>query len=147
MFRRESAEITRLKIELASKNRIIARLRQGKPQPAAQMRILDQALEDALKLIDAHCIGEATTRQAVDGAISRRRFTYAMALLKAGNIVRGGGRGEPYRWRRMLRQQMIDIAHGTHERLCGNGYLLLEHVPDHVRGRVAALSPTDRGLS
>jgi hypothetical protein len=147
MFGRESIEVKKLKIELANQRRINARLRQGKAQPSAQLRILDQALGDALKLIDMHCTGESTTRQAVDGIVSRRRFSYAMALLKAGNIVRGGGRGEPYRWRRMPEQQMIDIAKGTHERLCNNGYLLLEHVPNHVRGRVVALSPTGIGLS
>ena len=136
-------EAQKLKAQLAEQRRINARLRSQIPQASAQRRILDQALEDAHKLIDLRHEGAHTRLQDVVDIISRRRFAYAMALLKSANIVRGGGRGEPYRWRGWTRQQMTTTVTRQHELICSRGAaLLLQHTPTNVRERVQALSPT-----
>lgn len=141
MFR--NSEVLKLKMQLAEQRRINARLRRNQPQPSAQRRILDQALEDAVKLIDLRHDGLPTRLQDVADVISRRRFAYAMALLKSAHIVRGGGRGEPYRWRGWTHQQMVTVVTHEHELICSRGVaLLLQHTPTNVRERVQALSPT-----
>lgn len=143
MFGFQNPEIAKLKMQLAEQRRIAARLRRNQPQPSAQRRILDQALEDATKLIDLRHDGSPTRLQDVADIISRRRFAYAMALLKSANIVRGGGRGEPYRWRGWTHQQMTTTVTRQHELICSRGAaLLLQHTPTNVRERVQALSPT-----
>ena len=144
MFGFQNPEVAKLKVQLAEQRRIAARLRRNQPQPSAQRRILDQALEDATKLIDMRRGGEPTGLRDVAYIISRRRFAYAMALLKSANIVRGGGRGEPYRWRGLPHDQMDLIVKREHELILNRGAaLLLVHTPNEVRKRVQALSPTE----
>lgn len=143
MFGIQNPEIAKLKMQLAEQRRITERLRRKQEQPSAQRRILDQALEDAIKLIDLRHNGYGTRTQDVSEFISRRRFAYAMALLKSAQIVRGGGRGEPYRWRGWTHDQMVKVVTHQHEFLCSRGVsLLLSHTPDNVRKRVRSLSPT-----
>lgn len=143
MFGIKNPEVAKLKMQLAEQRRINERLRRDKEQPSAQRRILDQALEDAIKLIDLRHEGERTDLRSVAYVISRRRFGYAMALLKSANIVRGGGRGEPYRWRGWTHEQMVKSAKQQHEIILSRGVaLLLPHTPNEARKRVQALSPT-----
>lgn len=139
----KNPEIAKLRMQLAEQRRINARLRQYAPQPAGARRILDQALEDALKLVDLRSEGFGTRLQDALGYMSRRRFAYAIALLKSARIVCGGGRGEPYRWRGLPVAQMQLLATREHELLLTRGAaLLLEHTPKSVRENVRSLSPT-----
>ena len=142
MFWGESSKVKKLRIDLAEQRRINARLRRKATGNRGQRRILDNALEDAEKLISLCQSKEPTTREAVAGLISERRYTYAMALLKSAGVVIGGGRGKPYRWRLISEREMIDRARGAHERHCANDSFMAEHLPKHLLKRVRSASPT-----
>lgn len=144
MLRRKTSYEIQLEIELANQRKINERLRRQLPTdaPSARVRIIEQALQDALKLIDLYMAGEPTTMLAVCGFIKRQRYTYAMALLKAAGVVVGGGRGGVYRWRRMVREEMIDRTQSTAKLVLDRFSLFTQNVPESVRVGVAALSPT-----
>lgn len=140
-FNKRNEEAEKLKMEVASLRRSNAMLRARKSGNPGLDRIVMQAVTDAEKLIDLHHLGYATDLASVSKLLTQRRYTYAMLLLRAAMIVRGGGRGKPYRWLTMVHDEMVDAVNGTARLVAESGKdIFSHHAPDYLRKRVKAVS-------
>lgn len=144
-FNKRNEEAEKLKMEVAALRRANTVLRSRVADNPGLDRIVAQAAIDAEKLIDLHHLGYATDLASVSKLLTRRRYTYAMVLLRLATIVRGGGRGKPYRWRDVSHDEMIAAVDGTAQLVIKKGKdIFSQHMPDYLRGRVKAVghSPT-----
>lgn len=144
-FKRKSTEEDKLKLEVAALRRANANLRARLAPNAGLERIVEKAVVDAKKMIDLHHLGYDTDSRSVSELISRRRYDYAMTLMRTSMVIRGGGRGKPYRWRDMAHDEMVDSVEGMAAIILRNGKdIFSQNMQNYVRKRVKALrhSPT-----
>ena len=149
-FNKRNEEAEKLKMEVAALRRSNAMLRSRTSDNPGLDRIVMQAAIDAERLIDLHHLGYATDLASVSKLLTRRRHTYAMILLRSAMIVRGGGRGKPYRWRDVSHDEMIDAIDGTAQLVIKKGKdIFSQHMPNYLRGRVKAVghSPTSKKVA